>query len=193
MKTRNIIIAIAVIILVAILPSACLAQSGHTLSEARQYAIKFGHETKLGNRDSLPVYSAPRLDAVRGANGKASCYTSDGLDSAGWMGAWLMIRYEKNNGGYRVGWVPNTELKSGRVEASRSVNFAYWPVEIAVDCMLTDDPLLESENLGYVSAGSTLTFLATYQYRNGREYAYVSGFMHGQPVSGFIPLYAINW
>ena len=193
MKTRNIIIAIAVIILVAILPAACLAQSGHTLSEARQYAIKFGHETKLGYKDSLPVYSAPMLDAVRGANGKASCHTSEGLDSAGWMGAWLMIRYEKNNGGYRVGWVPNTELKSGRVEASRSVNFAYWPVEIAVDCMLTDDPLLESENLGYVSAGSTLTFLATYQYRNGREYAYVSGYMNGQPVSGFIPLYAINW
>lgn len=161
MKTKNIIIAIAIIVLVAILPAACLAESGYSINDARKFAIKFGVENELGYKDTLPIYSAPRLDAVRGANGKASCHTSEGLDSAGWMGAWLMVRYEKNNGGYRVGWVPNTALKSGRVEASRSVNFAYWPVTVAVDCALTDDPLLESDTLGYVSSGSTLTFLAT--------------------------------
>lgn len=160
---------------------------------ARSYEIKFGKESKLGNNDSYPIYSAPDLNAVRGANGKASLHTSGGAYSAGWNGAWLLMRYEKNNGGYRVGWVPKTELNMRGIERTKQLDFAYWTVTLDEDCILTDDPLLESEILAYAAKGESLTYLAFYQYNNGREYAYVQGDLNGKPVCGFIPFEAIAW
>ena len=160
---------------------------------ARSYRIAFGIEGKLGNNDSYPVYSAPDFNAVRGANGKASVHTSGGMYSAGWEGAWLMVRYEKNNGGYRVGWIPRNELNMRGIERTKNLNFAYWTVTLDENCALTDDPLLESDKLAYASRGETLTYLGYYQYNNGREYAYVRGDLDGQPICGFIPFEAIDW
>ena len=164
-----------------------------TEKQAREYVIKFGVEHALGEHDKYPVYSAPDLNAVRGANGKAMLATSGGADSAGWEGAWLLMRYEKSNGGYRVGWVPKSELNMITIEATRSVNFAYWTVTLAEDCALTDDPLMESEILAYADRGEQLVYLAYYRYKQGKEYAYVRGELNGQPVCGFIPFGAIDW
>ena len=61
------------------------------------------------------------------------------------------------------------------------------------DCILTDDPLMESEILAYASAGEELTYLAYYHYNNGKEYAYVQGELDGRPVCGFIPFDAVAW
>ena len=164
-----------------------------TEKQAREYVIKFGVEHALGEHDKYPIYSAPDLNAVRGANGKAMLATSGGADSAGWEGAWLLMRYEKSNGGYRVGWVPKSELNMITIEATRSVNFAYWTVTLAEDCALTDDPLMESEILAYADRGEQLVYLAYYRYKQGKEYAYVRGELNGQPVCGFIPFGAIDW
>ena len=164
-----------------------------TERQAREYVIKFGVEHALGEHDKYPIYSAPDLNAVRGANGKALLATSGGADSAGWEGAWLLMRYEKSNGGYRVGWVPKSELNMITIEATRSVNFAYWTVTLAEDCALTDDPLMESETLCYADRGEQLIYLAYYRYKQGKEYAYVRGELNGQPVCGFIPFSAIDW
>lgn len=161
-------------------------------AQARYYTISFGYDEGIGHNDTWEVYTAPSLNAIRGANGKASCHTSEPVMTAGWDGAWLLVRYEKNNGGYRVGWVPNTTIGT-RLKTYRQVDFAYWDVEVARNCVLTDDPLLESEALAYASAGETLTYLAHYQYRGGREYAYVRGELNGHPVCGFIPFDAIDW
>ena len=166
----------------------------YSSNSARDYQIKFGIEAHLGYKDTWQVYTAPSLNAVRGANGKSSLHTSEEVYTAGWSGSWLMVRYQKNNGGFRVGWVPKSGINSIRtVSASRNVNFAYWTVELARDCFLTDDPLYESETLAYASAGEQLTYLAFYQYNNGREYAYVQGDLNGQPICGFIPFEAIAW
>ena len=164
-----------------------------TEKQAREYVIKFGVEHALGEHDKYPIYSAPDINAVRGANGKAMLATSGGADSAGWEGAWLLMRYEKSNGGYRVGWVPKSELNMITIEATRSVNFAYWTVTLAEDCALTDDPLMESEILAYADRGEQLVYLAYYRYKQGKEYAYVRGELNGQPVCGFIPFGAIDW
>ena len=164
-----------------------------TEKQAREYVIKFGVEHALGEHDKYPIYSAPDLNAVRGANGKAMLATSGGADSAGWEGAWLLMRYEKSNGGYRVGWAPKSELNMITIEATRSVNFAYWTVTLAEDCALTDDPLMESEILAYADRGEQLVYLAYYRYKQGKEYAYVRGELNGQPVCGFIPFGAIDW
>ena len=164
-----------------------------TEKQAREYVIKFGVEHALGEHDKYPIYSAPDINAVRGANGKAMLATSGGADSAGWEDAWLLMRYEKSNGGYRVGWVPKSELNMITIEATRSVNFAYWTVTLAEDCALTDDPLMESEILAYADRGEQLVYLAYYRYKQGKEYAYVRGELNGQPVCGFIPFGAIDW
>ena len=164
-----------------------------TEKQAREYVIKFGVEHALGEHDKYPIYSAPDLNAVRGAKGKAMLATSGGAYSAGWEGAWLLMRYEKSNGGYRVGWVPKSELNMITIEATRSVNFAYWTVTLAEDCALTDDPLMESEILAYADRGEQLDYLAYYRYKQGKEYAYVRGELNGQPVCGFIPFGAIDW
>lgn len=168
-------------------------QSGSRYT-AKDYQIKFGREEHLGYKDTWQVYSAPSLNAVRGANGKASVYTSESVYTAGWSGSWLMVRYEKGNGGFRVGWVPKSGINSIKtVSASRNLDFAYWTVELDENCMLTDDPLYESEVLAYASAGEQLTYLAFYQYNGGREYAYVQGDLDGRPICGFIPFEAIAW
>lgn len=162
--------------------------------QAKDYSISFKYQEHLGNRDTWQVYTAPSLNAIRGANGKASVHTSEGVDTAFWSGAWLMVRYQKNNGGFRVGWVPKSGINAiNTVFEDRDAHFAYWPVQVNQDCILTDDPLYESEVLAYASVGEELTYLAYYQYNRGREYAYVQGDLNGQPICGFIPFEAIDW
>ena len=204
MKSKLFLIAMLVVLLVAALPCSGLALSNgapglndYTTNgsrvQAKNYVIKFGLEHQLGDNDTWDVYGAPALDAVRGADGKACLHTSDDVYSAGWSGSWLLVRYEKTNGGLRTGWVPKTEMKGGKVEATRNVNFAYWTVTLDQNCALTDDPLYESDALAYANAGDTLTYLAFYQYQGGREYAYVRGELNGRQVCGFIPFEAIAW
>ena len=199
---KNLWLTMVALMLTVILPVGALALTSVKTSDfyraansisAKDYQIKFGKEKKLGNNDSYPVYTAPALNAVRGANGKASVHTSGGMYSAGWEGAWLLVRYEKNNGGYRVGWIPKTELNMRGIERTHSLTFAYWPVTLEENCVLTDDPLLESDALAYASAGEQLTYLAFYQYNGGKEYAYVQGDLNGKPICGFIPFDAIDW
>ncbi len=202
---KRIWISLLAVVLALVLPVSALALTGTSASSkyttgrsgyAKDYVLGFGKEHKMGYNTSdmtYPVYSAPSLNAVRGANGKASMLKDEPAYSAGWCGAWLLMRYQKANGGYRVGWVPKSELNMRKIEATRNVDFAYWPVTLASDCMLTDDPLLESEILAYASAGEQLTYLAFYQYNGGREYAYVQGELNGRPVCGFIPFNAIAW
>lgn len=161
---------------------------------AKNFSLSFRRQEKLGHSDTWQVYSAPSLNAVRGANGKACLHTSEAVYTAVWSGAWLMVRYEKGNGGFRVGWVPKSGINSiGTVHESRNANFAYWTVTLNQNCMLTDDPLYESEILAYAAAGEELTYLAYYQYNDGREYAYVQGVLEGMPICGFIPFEAIDW
>ena len=160
--------------------------------EAKSYKIAFGDEPYLEGNSVWPVYSAPSLSAIRGANGKASLATNGDVYTGGWSGAWLFVRYPKNNGGFRVGWVAKQDINR-IIKRTKQCNFAYWTVTLNQDCALTDDPLYESETLAYASSGETLTYLGYYQYGNGREYAYVQGEMDGRPICGFIPFNAIAW
>ena len=65
--------------------------------EKHAYGIGYG---------TCPVYSAPSESAYRCANGRASCDTNSKMDDAGFVSGWLMVRYETNNGGVRVGFIP---------------------------------------------------------------------------------------
>lgn len=200
---KMLILALAVL-MIAVLPCAAFALNSEFPSpteytptagsqlRAKSYAIQFETDKGIGDNDTWEVYTAPSLYAVRGANGKAMTHTSEKVHVGGWDGAWLLVRYEKNNGGYRVGWVPQSTIGT-RLESRQSVKFAYWTVTLDKNCTLTDDPLLESEALDWAAAGEKLTYLGYYCYNNGREYAYVMGNRNDQPICGFIPFDAIAW
>jgi len=204
MKTKMKIFALIALIAIMILPSAAFALSGGspglsdynmpsgTREEAKQYKMAFGTEPDLYGDSIWPVYSAPNLDAVRGAKGKASLATNGDVYTGGWSGAWLLVRYPKSNGGFRVGWVPKHEINR-TIHRTKQCNFAYWTVTVDQNCAVSDDPLYESDALAYASKGEKLTYLGYYQYGNGREYAYVQGDLNGRPVCGFIPFEAIAW
>lgn len=193
----------AIMLFSACAPAMALSKGAPGLSDyryptgseegARQYKLSFRLEHHLGYKDKWPVYTAPALDAVRAADGKAMVHTSGDVYTACWSGAWLMIRYEKNNGGQRVGWVPRSSINSKTIQQDNNADFAYWTITLNRDCALSDDPLYESDVLAYASRGETLTYLAHYQYNGGREYAYVRGELDGQPICGFVPFEAIDW
>lgn len=169
-----------------------------SVTAAEDYPLnKFGKEHKLDVAESIKVYTAPSTQAVRGADGKATMGTGGTIYSAGWNNQWLLIRYEKTKGGYRVGWVRKSDFcdqNQENLECTRNVKFAYWTVRAKEDSYLTDDPIEESEWLGTVAQGEELTFLSYYQYDAGHtKYAYVQGDMDGQPIAGFIPFDAIEW
>lgn len=201
---KNWVLMLIVLTLALIVPVSAMAlttgapglsdnryQAGNAYT-AKEYKIAFGTEPYLEGNSIWPVYSAPSLNAVRGANGKASLATNGDVYTGGWSGAWLFVRYPKNNGGYRVGWVPKEKINRV-IKRTKQCNFAYWTVTLKQNCALTDDPLYESDTLAYASEGETLTYLGYYQYGNGREYAYVQGDLNGKPICGFIPFNAVDW
>ena len=163
-----------------------------TREQAKEYSFGFGRESLLGGNWTWPVYSAPSMDAFRAAGGKASVHMEDDVYSGGWSGAWLLIRYPKVTGGFRVGWVPKSEINRP-IERTRDLEFAYWTVSLNQACALTDDPLYESDVIAYAEAGEELTYLAYYQYNGGREYAYVQGELNGKPICGFVPFEAVSF
>lgn len=204
MKKRYLGIVMIMVLAVMLLPTAASALTAGSpglsdntygagsRSQAKTYEFAFGAEPYLEGNWTWPVYSAPSMNAYRAANGKASVHMEDDIYSAGWSGAWLLVRYPKVNGGYRVGWVPKAEINRP-IKRTAECKFAYWTVTLSQNCNLTDDPLYESETLAYASKGEKLTYLGYYHYGNGREYAYVQGDLNGQPVCGFIPFNAIDW
>ena len=88
MKMKHIALLLALFLAAAILPSvaAALTSGAPGLSDytygsgnryqAKEYKIAFGTEPYLDGNSVWPVYSAPALDAVRGARGKASLATN---------------------------------------------------------------------------------------------------------------------
>ena len=95
MKLKRFCLVLTVALLLLALPMSALALTENkngassarggvagTEKQAREYVIKFGVEHALGEHDKYPIYSAPDLNAVRGANGKAMLATSGGADSA---------------------------------------------------------------------------------------------------------------
>ena len=161
------------------------------IAEAKQYSFSFSSDKGIRHNDRWDVYSAPSLNAVRGANGKAMVRSYERIMTAGWNGAWLMIRYEKSEG-VRIGWVANGQI-GAPVETDHEIMFARWTMPVRMDCAITDDPVSESETLKNVVSGEEVIYLAHYQEDGGKEYAYIKTDLDGKLVYGFIPFDAIDW
>ena len=143
---------------------------------------------QMKTNQKLAVYSAPGTDSWRGANGKASVSTNGAIMAAGQESGWLLMMYETNNGGVRVGYVNSGSVK-GRVDGdawTRQLRFEYTKATVKETCTLTDDPIRQSTSILTLRPGDTVTYLTTYFSNSGWDYVETVT-DDGEKTRGFIP------
>lgn len=138
---------------------------------------------KLDTAQRLMVYSAPSMDSYRGANGKAVVDTNGGLMAAGWDNGFLMVMYETNKGGVRVGYANGRDIKSP-VSINKMLYFHYQPATLEQSAQLTDDPVRNSSYITDLPAGSQVIYLST--FFNQYSWDYVETIVDGRQARGFI-------
>lgn len=147
----------------------------------------FGY-VQFKKSQKLPVYSAPSTASYRGANGKASVSANGAIYADGSENGWLLVMYETNNGGVRVGYIDKGQIK-GKVEGetyNQELSFGYIAATVIEDCVLTDDPAKQSTSIMTLRAGEQVTYLTSYFNRNA--WAYVeTRTPDGLLCRGFIP------
>lgn len=144
-------------------------------------------------KQKLEVYSAPDSGSWRGASGKASVSVNGAIYSDGAERGWLLVMYETNNGGVRVGYIDKSKVK-GKVTGSvynEEVAFGYLPATVLESCTLTDDPSKQTSAIMTLQSGDQVTFLTNYFNRN--SWAYVeTKTPDGLTCRGFVPASALD-
>lgn len=145
--------------------------------------FKFWNHTNGIGYGNCPVYTAPSEDAFRCANGKASVYTNSYMSEAGFVNGWLLVRYETNNGGVRVGYIPPRYVNGFQSKMGRP-QFDYIPVTASGTIAVTDNPLLKGSSFARLDSGETFHILAKYTYFG--NWWYIECTVDGQIARGFI-------
>lgn len=141
------------------------------------------HENGIGY-GNCPVYTAPSESAFRCADGKASCYTDAYMSEAGFdITGWLLVRYETNNGGIRVGYIPPKYVR-GFKSVMSTPKFDFVPVTAADTIYVTDNPLLPGSAFALLNSGETFYILGKYTYYG--NWWYIECTIDGQMARGFI-------
>ena len=135
---------------------------------------------------TLPVYSGPGHEYVRGSNGWAKASTDEALYAAGMENGWALVMYETKNGSVRVGYVELDQFKyDTRILKLSELCFDYASATITTPCTLTDDPVLNNRDLAFLPSGTSVTYLGSfYKYRN---WAYIETWLDGKPIRAFVP------
>ena len=134
-------------------------------------------------RGDCPVYTAPYPDAYRAANGKATISTDYEMYEGGYDAGWLMVRYETNKGGARVGYIP-PEYANRYKSFWGTRKFAYVPVTAAQTIAVTDNPLSRGSAFATLAYGEGFHILAKYTYHG--DWWYIECTVDGRPARGFI-------
>ena len=152
--------------------------------------LNFTHRPFYGGQ-KLNVYSGPGREYYRGSNGYAKANTDGEVHAAGKENGWALVMYETSGGSVRVGYVDMDEFKyDTKILKLKELNFAYRSAVISSDCILTDDPALNNRDLGYLYAGTEVTYLASY-YKH-RSWAYIETWLEGRPIRAFVPMNCLN-
>ncbi len=141
----------------------------------QEYGIGYGY---------CPVYTAPSEDACRLANGKAGCDTNSYMSIGGYDATgWLMVRYDTNDGGTRVGYIPPKYVRGYKARITR-LEFDYIPVQATDTIYVTDNPMVSNSAFATFSWGETFYVLAQYTYFG--DWRYIECTVDGQVARGFI-------
>ena len=140
---------------------------------------------------TLAVYRGPGVEYGRCNNGWAKADTDEPLYAAGMENGWALVMYGTSGGSVRVGWVDLSQFKyNTNILKLKEIQFEYKTAKIKSDCVLTDDPVLDNRDLGYLYTGTTVTYLGSfYKYR---QWAYIETWMEGRPIRAFVPMDCIS-
>lgn len=146
----------------------------------QEYGIGYG---------TCPVYTAPSEDAFRAGNGKACCDTDSPMSVGGYDATgWLMVRYDTNDGGSRVGYIPPEYVRGYRARINL-LEFDRIPVQATDTIYVTDNPMT-----GYASAfaaldrGELFHILGKYTYSEAGNWWYIECTVDGRVARGFIEI-----
>ena len=133
-----------------------------------------------------PVYTAPYEDSYR-VNGNAGCYTDSDMAECGFINGWLFVRYQTNNGGYRVGYIPPSYTR-GKTITSHTPIFDYVPAKVENTILLTDNPMMKGSRFSTLYPGDEINVLSKYTYfqQQGLDWWYIECYLGGQITRGFI-------
>ena len=135
---------------------------------------------------TLPVYSGPGHEYVRGANGWAKANTDEPLLAAGVENGWALVMYETSNGSVRVGYVDMAQFQyNTSILKLSELRFDYAQATITTGCTLTDDPALNNRSLAFLPQGTRVTYLASLYFH--RNWAYIETWVDGKPIRAFVP------
>lgn len=173
---------IAMMMALMLMVTAALPAMAETLS--------FTQRSFYGGQ-TLAVYQGPGTEYGRGNNGWAKASTDEALLAAGQENGWALVMYSTGNGSTRVGWVDLSQFKYNTKQLKlEDLRFEYSGATITSGCVLTDDPVLASRDLAYLSSGTRVTYLGSfYKYRN---WAYVETWVEGHPVRAFVPMECVR-
>ncbi|MDO5435546.1 MAG: hypothetical protein Q4G19_04175 [Clostridia bacterium] len=180
------IFAVVLAMVLVLLAVSAFAVSGPAKYELTPF--KFEHHKNGIGLGNCPVYSAPYSDAYRAANGKASCATNSYVDIGGYDNGWLMVRYETNNGSWRVGYIPPQYARN--VKTPMTPHFQYIRQVANEWISVSDNNLARNDRssvIGTLEPGDVYYVLAYYDYYDYSQY-YIEFEVNGQPARGFIPM-----
>ena len=146
-------------------------------------------EIRLSPNQKLKVYDGPAAYYRRGANGKAVASTNGRVYAAGWESGWLMVMYQTNNGGVRVGFASPKDFKDKLNLPQLFFDSVQAFTLTAVQ--LTEDPVMALTPLAQLSQGTNVLWLSRF-YSANRAWDYVEVNLNGQMARGFLPLGVVD-
>ena len=146
--------------------------------------FKFHHYEHGIGYGTCPVYTAPSSTAYRCVNGKAAIDTNYDM----WVGGydrtgWLLVRYETNNGGCRVGYIPPESVRGFKTDID-VLAFSYIPQTAVAQISVTDNPLVQNSTFAVLSPGEEYHILGKYTYYG--NWWYIEFYVGSQIARGFI-------
>ena len=181
MKTRALILLLALALCVCSVASAAV----NTTDIYAVKDFKFHHYKNGIGLGACPVYTAPSTGAYRVGNATAG--TNSDIYVAGVDNGWVLVRYETNNGGVRVGYIPPSYTHGFRfnnLNYMEYINYNCIPCVAQEDIALSDNPKSNYSSFATIRTGGQYYILATYTYYG--NWWYVETFINGQPARGFI-------
>lgn len=143
------------------------------LTEQQEISASLGHNAKY------VVYSAPNINSLCGAKGKAAVSTNGRIMAYGKEAGWIMIQYEIDENNNRIGYIHASLPKNVAIP---ELSFTNYPMNISSPAFVTDDPLRSHRVLTQLPENSTVIWLAMLD-----KWAYVEG----SSFRGFVPVKAL--
>lgn len=141
-------------------------------------------ETYFKPNQRLNVYDGPGTQYRRGADGKAVASTNGRIYAAGWEAGWLMVMYEVNTGGVRVGFASSQDF-TDKVDLP-ALNFSRVSTPLLADTQVTEDPVRALTPVATLYAGTSVTWLNRYYHRD-MTWDYIEFTQNGTLMRGFVP------